>query len=60
MVQTVLAYILTAGATGWIVWSVLLPKTFKRRLRDRFGRRRSSASTRAAKGGCGKDCGCAD
>jgi hypothetical protein len=53
MAQAVLAYLVTAAAAAWIVWSVLLPKSLKRRLK-------AGKAVPAGKGGCGGDCGCGD
>ena len=38
--QVVIAYLLVAGAAGWIAWSMFVPGKLKARLRGRVGRRR--------------------
>ncbi len=53
MTQTLLAYGATAIAAAWVVWSVLLPRSVKQKLRGR-------GKAPAGKGGCGDDCGCGD
>lgn len=54
MTQTLLAYGATAIAAVWVVWSVILPRSLKQRLRGR-------AKASGGKGGCGSDdCGCGD
>ena len=58
MMQAALAYLITALAAAWVVWSVLLPKAAKRAIRSRLGRRKAAAA--GPKGGCGDDCGCGD
>ena len=53
MTQTLLAYgaVLLAGA--WVVWSVLLPRSLKQKLR--------AGGKPKGKAGCGSpDCGCGD
>lgn len=52
MTQTLLAYGATAVAAVWVVWSVILPRSLKQRLRG-------GAKTKSAKA-CGDDCGCGD
>ncbi len=50
MAQTVITYLLVAGAAAWVAWSVLLPKTAKRRCAPasrRKGRRRSARTAAA-------------
>jgi ABC-type uncharacterized transport system permease subunit len=56
MTQTLLAYGATAIAAVWVVWSVLLPRSLKQKLRGG-----DKAALPKGKAGCGSDdCGCGD
>lgn len=60
MAQTLLTYLLTAAAAAWVIWSVLLPRPLKGRIKAALAGRRGKVAGPAGKGGCGKDCGCGD
>lgn len=53
MIQTIITYLVVAAAAIWVVWSMLLPKSLKRRLT-------AKKAVPAGKAGCGPDCGCGD
>ena len=50
MIQSLIVYAAVAVAAVWVVWSIILPRSVKQRLKGR-GR---------PKPGCGPDCGCGD
>ncbi len=58
MTQTLLAYLLTTVAAVWVIWSMLLPKTLKRRIKAPFAGRKAVPAGKS--GGCGDGCGCGD
>jgi hypothetical protein len=60
MAQTVLAYLLTALAAAWVIWSVLLPKSLKRAIKAPLAKRGTAVAGGGPKPGCGDDCGCGD
>lgn len=53
MAQALGAYLVTAAAALWVVWSVLAPKSVRRRLMARLTRRPAPVGRDG--GGC--DCG---
>lgn len=53
MMQTIITYLAVAAAAVWVAWSMLLPKSLKRRLK-------AKRSVPAGKADCGDDCGCGD
>lgn len=55
MTQTLIAYLVTAAAAGWVVWSMLLPRAAKRAIRAPFARLRPAAGS---KSGCDCDGSC--
>ncbi|HTI67206.1 MAG TPA: hypothetical protein VL460_06625 [Caulobacteraceae bacterium] len=57
MIQTLAAYLLTAAAFAWVVWSVLLPKSVKRALKPRLAK---TAAVAGPGKGCGDGCSCGD
>lgn len=54
--QTLAAYAAVAVAAAWVVWSVVLPRSLKQKLRT-AGKKAPNAGK---KGGCGPGCGCGD
>ena len=56
MWQTVIAYLLVAGAAGWIAWSLFLPTAWRRRIRHPFRAAAGGGATPTADGcGCARD-----
>lgn len=59
MWQAVIAYLIVAGAAGWVAWSLFLPRAWRlagrARLEAIFGR----APVKRTDGGCG-NCNCGD
>ena len=50
--QTLLSLLIVAGCAGYVLWTLLLPASARRRVLSAIGRGRAAATTSGCAGGC--------